>query len=64
MIPLLGYFFPEVAGLSLEGIDELFAGGQVKMRRSVHAEVGHSALDGALKDVEKDGSRDSYLERA
>jgi len=33
-IPILYLFYPEVAGLSLEGVDELFADGKVTMRRS------------------------------
>ncbi|GAA5848010.1 hypothetical protein JCM5353_001383 [Sporobolomyces roseus] len=40
LIPLCWFFLPEVAGLSLEGVDELFAGGKVRMRRSTRADSG------------------------
>ncbi|KAM0754987.1 general substrate transporter [Meredithblackwellia eburnea MCA 4105] len=52
MIPIIWIFFPEVGNLSLEEIDELFAGDRVIMRRSVNERVGHTALDG-VADLEK-----------
>ncbi|GAA5830448.1 hypothetical protein JCM3766R1_002724 [Sporobolomyces carnicolor] len=34
IVPMAYLFLPEVANLSLEGVDQLFAGGKVKMRRT------------------------------
>ncbi|GAA5997488.1 sugar porter family MFS transporter [Rhodotorula paludigena] len=62
MIPLIWYFCPEVAGLTLEGVDELFAGGKVHMRRTVkvdgsgrlHADVLEANKpEGSFEHVEK-----------
>lgn len=33
IVPMAYLFLPEVANLSLEGVDQLFAGGKVKIRR-------------------------------
>ncbi|GAA5902139.1 uncharacterized protein JCM6883_001308 [Sporobolomyces salmoneus] len=40
IIPMCYFFLPEVAGLTLEGVDELFAGGKVRIRRTTRVDSG------------------------
>ncbi|GAA5938084.1 uncharacterized protein JCM15063_005460 [Sporobolomyces koalae] len=40
IIPCCYFFLPEVAGLTLEGVDELFADGKVRMRRTTKVDQG------------------------
>ncbi|GAA5883665.1 hypothetical protein JCM16303_004754 [Sporobolomyces ruberrimus] len=40
LIPICYFLFPETARLTLEGVDELFAGGKVRMRRTTKVDKG------------------------
>ncbi|GAA6011067.1 hypothetical protein JCM10207_005484 [Rhodosporidiobolus poonsookiae] len=40
MVPAAFFLCPETAGLSLEGIDQLFEGGKVRIRRGVKGDLG------------------------
>ncbi|GAA5928412.1 hypothetical protein JCM1841_005667 [Sporobolomyces salmonicolor] len=63
IIPLAWYFCPEVAGLSLEGVDELFADGKVRMRRTTKVDKNGrlqttAQFSGASEDKGDKGSFD------
>ncbi|KPV76683.1 uncharacterized protein RHOBADRAFT_43028 [Rhodotorula graminis WP1] len=69
MLPLIFWFCPETAGLSLEGIDELFAGGRVHVRRTVKvdgsgrlpvASLEANKPQGSFEHVEKIETADHY----
>ncbi|GAA5837725.1 hypothetical protein JCM11251_002306 [Rhodosporidiobolus azoricus] len=60
LIPAIYFTCPEIAGLSLEGVDQLFQGGKVTMRRTVKVDVGGHAgaaelgkTQGSFEHVEK-----------
>ncbi|GAA6057344.1 hypothetical protein JCM3770_001103 [Rhodotorula araucariae] len=56
MMPAIYWFCPEIAGLTLEGIDELFAGGKVHMRRTVKVDdSGRLPID-TLEQAKEHGS--------
>ncbi|GAA6006789.1 hypothetical protein JCM11491_003181 [Sporobolomyces phaffii] len=69
VVPGCYFFLPEVAGLTLEGVDELFAGGKVRMRRTTKVDQGgrlqttahlHAEPDkytGSFEHVEKSDER-------
>ncbi|GAA5995597.1 hypothetical protein JCM11641_006989, partial [Rhodosporidiobolus odoratus] len=44
MIPIIYRYCPEIASLSLEGIDALFVNGQVTMRRTTKVDIGGHAF--------------------
>lgn len=60
IIPLSWYFFPEVAGLTLEGVDELFAGGKVRMRRTTKVDKGGRLQTTAVLQAEPDKYQGSF----
>ncbi|GAA6033535.1 hypothetical protein JCM8097_001442 [Rhodosporidiobolus ruineniae] len=60
MIPIVWYFCPEIAGLSLEGIDALFTNGEVKMRRTVKVDVGGHLT---AADLGKDKGSSEFIEK-
>jgi len=68
-VPLLYFFFPETANLSLEEIDCLFVDGKVIVRHDANAPVSRANLDNAIKsghpyEEEKDlGAEGHYVER-
>lgn len=58
-------FFPEPSGLTLEGIDSLFAGGKVTMRRSPRALIDNSELDRQKHHEKSSGvEKGSFMENA
>ncbi|BGP20699.1 hypothetical protein JCM10213_001054 [Rhodosporidiobolus nylandii] len=65
MVPAIWFTCPEIAGLSLEGIDGLFANGKVTMRRTTKVDIG-GHMPGAATDLQKDGAKGEfeYVEKA
>lgn len=60
VVPLVYFFFPEPAQLSLEEVDTLFANGKVTMRRNPRAPVDMSILENAITPKREE----SYVEKA
>ncbi|GAA5830485.1 hypothetical protein JCM3766R1_002738 [Sporobolomyces carnicolor] len=60
IIPGCYFFLPEVAGLTLEGVDELFAAGKVRMRRTTKADQGGRLQTTAHLHAEPDKYTNSF----
>ncbi len=63
-VPILWFFFPEVAGLSLEGVDELFADGKVTMRRSPRDGIVNEAHHLAMMAEKTQAEKGEFVESA
>ncbi|GJN94225.1 hypothetical protein Rhopal_007299-T1 [Rhodotorula paludigena] len=62
MCPIIWYYCPEVAGLTLEGVDELFAGGKVHMRRTVRVD-GSGRLHADILEANKPEGSFEHVEK-
>ncbi|GAA5967104.1 hypothetical protein JCM3765_001500 [Sporobolomyces pararoseus] len=60
IIPFCWFYLPEVAGLTLEGVDELFAGGKVRMRRTTRVDTGGRLQTTAILQAEPDKYQGSF----
>lgn len=52
------------AGLSLEGVDSLFANGKVTMRRSPRAPIQHSLAESSMYREKAQAEKGSFVENA
>ncbi|BGO96096.1 hypothetical protein NBRC10512v2_007814 [Rhodotorula toruloides] len=60
MVPVLYFLCPEVSGLTLEGVDELFAGGKVVMRRTVKVDDNGRIGGKTLHQLEANKEQGSF----
>ncbi|BGP28043.1 MFS transporter, sugar transporter [Rhodotorula toruloides] len=60
MIPFIYFFCPEVSGLTLEGVDELFANGKVIMRRTTRVDDNGRIGGKSLHQLEANKEQGSF----
>ncbi|BGP11834.1 hypothetical protein JCM10049v2_007754 [Rhodotorula toruloides] len=60
MMPFIYFFCPEVSGLTLEGVDELFAGGKVIVRRTVKVDDNGRIGGKTLHQLEANKEQGSF----